>query len=179
MLRDTVADCLANLAKYSPEALRVIDKMPGNFYHLGFIHAAFPKARILHAMRNPVDTCLSIYFQNFKQSHDYANDLDDLVHYYREYRRLMAHWRAVLPAEVFMEVPYEAVIEDQEGWSRRIIEFIGLEWDERCLNFHETQRRVGTSSNWQVRQPIYTTSRERWRNYAEWIGPLLTLREDG
>lgn len=177
MLRETAAACLANLDRHSQAARRVVDKMPGNFHSIGFIHACFPNARILHAIRNPVDTCLSIYFQNFKQAHDYANDLDDLVHYYGEYRRLMAHWQAMLPAGVLLEVPYEAVVEDQEGWSRRVIDFIGLEWDERCLDFHQTQRRVGTSSNWQVRQPIYKTSRERWRNYAEWIGPLLAFQD--
>jgi tetratricopeptide (TPR) repeat protein len=177
MLRETAAACLAKLFQRAPTALRVVDKMPGNFHHLGFIHATFPQARILHATRNPVDTCLSIYFQDFTQSHDYANDLDDLACYYREYRRLMDHWRAVLPPEIFLEVPYEALIEDPEGWGKRIIDFIGLEWDESCLDFHQTQRRVGTSSNWQVRQPIYKTSKERWRNYAEWIAPLLPLQE--
>ncbi|QFY88394.1 sulfotransferase [Magnetovirga frankeli] len=178
MLRETAAACLANLDKHSADALRVVDKMPRNFHYLGFIHACFPQARILHATRNPIDTCLSIYFQDFKQSHDYANDLDDLVHYYREYRRLMDHWRSVLPADVLLEVPYESVIADQEGWSRRVIDFIGLDWDESCLNFHQTQRRVGTSSNWQVRQPIYQTSKERWRHYAEWIEPLLVLQDE-
>ncbi len=176
LLQKIASRCEAELRRHSATALRVVDKMPGNFMHLGLIHAVFPQARILHTQRNPVDTCLSVYFQNFN-GHTYANDLDDLAFYYREYRRLMAHWRAVLPPEVFMDVPYEALVEDQEGWSRRIIEFIGLEWDERCLNFHETERKVGTASNWQVRQKIYKTSKERWRNYEQFVGPLLSLLE--
>lgn len=177
LIGGTAAACLDNLARHSREALRVVDKMPQNFLLLGFIHACFPNARILHATRNPADTCLSIYFQDFDRLHAYANDLDDLAHYYREYHRLMAHWRAVLPPGVFMDVPYEAVVEDTEGWSRRIIEFIGLDWDENCLNFHETRRRVGTTSNWQVRQPVYKSSRGRWRNYESFVGPLLPLLE--
>lgn len=177
LLSQTVAACHVNLSQHSPDALRVVDKMPHNFLHLGFIHACFPEARILHAQRNPVDTCLSIYFQDFNQTHAYANDLDDLAHYYREYHRLMVHWRSVLPAEVFLDVPYEAVVEDQESWSRRIIEFIGLEWDERCLEYYKTERRVGTASNWQARQPIYKSSKERWRNYETFVGALLPLLE--
>lgn len=177
MLQDIASQYEAELRRHSATALRVVDKMPGNFLHLGLIHAVFPQARILHTRRNPIDTCLSIYFQAFNKLHTYANDLDDLAFYYREYHRLMAHWRAVLPPEVFLDVPYEGVVEDQEGWSRRIIESIGLEWNERCLNFHETERKVGTASNWQVRQKIYKTSKERWRNYEQFVGPLLPLLE--
>lgn len=175
LLEKVASDCLGNLEKRAPKAIRVIDKMPGNFHHLGFIHATFPNARILHTTRNPVDTCLSIYFQDFKLSHEYAQDLNDLAHYYRQYHRLMTHWRSVLPKEAFLDVPYEALIEDQEGWSRKIIEFIGLEWDDRCLDFYKTERKVGTASNWQARQPIYKTSKERWRNYEKYVGPLLPL----
>lgn len=174
LLQELSTQYEAELQRHSASALRVVDKMPGNFLYLGLIHAVFPQARILHTRRNPMDTCLSIYFQNLS-GHDYANDLDDLAFFYREYHRLMAHWRAVLPPEVFLDVSYEALVEDQEGWSQRVIEFIGLEWDERCLNFHETERKVGTASNWQVRQKIYKTSKERWRNYEKFVGTLLPL----
>lgn len=176
-LAQIAEDCLANLGKLAPGATRVVDKMPSNFMWLGLIHAVFPKARILHTMRNPIDTCLSIYFQNFNSGHNYSSSLDDMSHYYREYHRLMAHWRKVMPAEVLLEVPYEALVEDQEAWSKRIIEFLGLPWDESCLAFHKTDRRVGTASNWQVRQPIYKSSKERWRNYEQHVGPLLPLLE--
>jgi tetratricopeptide (TPR) repeat protein len=166
------------LQRYSDKAARIVDKMPSNFVWLSFIRAVFPQAKIIHTQRNPVDTCLSVYFQNFDSSHSYATDLDDLVYYYREYDRLMRHWRSVLPADRFLEVPYEALVDDQETWSRRIIEFLGLEWDERCLEFHKTERKVGTSSNWQVRQKIYRTSKERWRNYEKHLGPLRALLDE-
>jgi tetratricopeptide (TPR) repeat protein len=164
-----------HLRNYSTEALRIVDKMPGNFLFLGLIHTVFPQAKIIHAQRNPADTCLSIYFQCLNAVHAYSTNLEDLAFFFREYTRLMRHWRTVLPADRFLEVPYEALIEDQPGWSRRIIEFIGLDWDESCLDFHETQRKVKTSSNWQVRQKIYRTSKERWRNYENHIGPLRSL----
>lgn len=168
-------ECLTLLNGYSLDAHRVVDKMPGNFMWIGLIHRVFPNAKILHTMRNPVDTCLSIYFQDFAPRHRYANDLDDLAGYYRQYHRIMAHWRSVLPSGTMLEVPYEALVEDQEGWSRRIIDFIGLDWEETCLEFYKTQRKVGTASNWQARQPIYKTSKERWRNYEAHVGPLLPL----
>lgn len=163
------------LRQYSAQAIRVVDKMPGNFIRLGLINSIFPNARIIHMQRNPLDTCLSIYFQNFNCTHSYATDLEDIAFYYREYARLMGHWRSVLPAKQFLEVPYESLIEDTLFWSRKIIEFTGLDWDERCLDFHKTERKVGTSSNWQVRQKIYPTSKERWRNYEKYLGPLLDL----
>lgn len=163
------------LRQCSPEAARVVDKMPHNFLWLGLINAIFPQARIIHAQRNPVDTCLSIYFQSLVPYHSYGTDLDDLAFYYREYARLMQHWRAVFPADRYCEVPYEALVDDQAGWSRRMIEFCGLAWDERCLNFHNTERTVATASSWQVRQKIYRTSKERWRNYESHLGPLLGL----
>jgi Flp pilus assembly protein TadD len=175
LLAGLAAAALDNLRQRAPEAARVTDKMPGNFIHLGFIHAVFPQARILHVHRHPIDTCLSIFFQNFNNHHAFAADLEDLAHCYREYHRLMDHWRTVLPSEIFLDVPYEGLVDDHEGWSRRIIEFIGLEWDARCLDFHLTERRVGTPSNWQARQKIYKTSKERWRNYEKFVGPLLPL----
>ncbi len=161
------------LQQYSTEATRVVDKMPINFFSLGLVHAIFPQARIVHMQRNPVDTCLSIYFQHLNVANFYGTDLDDLGFFYREYARLMRHWRTVLPGKCLLEVPYEALTEDQAEWSRRIIEFINLDWDERCLDFHKTERKVGTSSNWQVKQKIYQSSRERWRHYESHLGPLL------
>jgi hypothetical protein len=143
--------------------------------YLGLIRAALPNAKIIHMQRNPIDTCLSIYFQPFDSAHSYANDLNDLAHYYREYRRVMQHWQAVLPADAMLHVPYEQLVGDQEAWSRKMLEFTGLPWDERCLDFHLTERKVGTASNWQVRQKISKTSVERWRNYEKFVGPLMGL----
>jgi hypothetical protein len=169
------ADYLDLLHRTSADAVRVVDKMPTNFLSLGLIHAALPRARIIHMRRNPVDTCLSIYFQHFEAANTYANDLEDLAHYYREYRRLMRHWRAALTADAFMEIPYEGLTEDLEGWARRMLEFIELPWDPRCLDFHTTARTVVTASKWQVRQPIDARFVQRWRNYEEFVQPLTPL----
>jgi tetratricopeptide (TPR) repeat protein len=167
---------LATLAGRSAEALRVVDKATTNSDYLGIIHSIFPRARMIYVRRDPVDTCLSCYFQPFSPAVNFAMDLTDLAHYYREHRRLATHWRNVLPPGTLLEVPYAELVADAQRWTRRIIEFLGLPWDERCLNFHEADRVVLTSSFWQVRQKLYTTSVGRWRNYEEFIGPLLELR---
>jgi tetratricopeptide (TPR) repeat protein len=174
-LTDLARRYLASLEGFPGDAQYVADKMPGNFNCLGLIHAALPNARFIHMRRNPVDTCLSIYFQHFNTDHTYANDLSHLAHYYAGYLRLMSHWRAVLPAHAMLEVPYEELVSGQESWSRRMIEFIGLPWDSRCLDFHESRRAVGTASNWQVRQKMHTASVARWRRYEAWVAPLMHL----
>lgn len=153
------------------ETLRVTDKMPGNFLYLGLIGLLFPRARVIHVRRHPIDNCLSIFFQSFNDAHGYAFDLRELGLYYRDYERLMAHWRRVLPNPL-LEFPYEDLVADQEAASRRLIGFCGLPWDDACLHFHETERAVHTASHWQVRQPIYRSSVERWRRYDEFLGPL-------
>jgi tetratricopeptide (TPR) repeat protein len=163
---------LEGLAAQAPAASRVIDKLPVNFRHLGLIHAALPGARFIHLERNALDTCLSIYFQGFSAAHPYATDFGDLAHYYHQYRRLMAHWRAVLPPQTLLDVRYEDLVEDPEGWSRRMLAHVGLPWDPRCLEFHRTDRPVLTASNWQVRQPISKSSVERWRRFEQFLGPL-------
>ena len=165
------------LTGLSLDASRVVDKMPANFAHLGMIHAALPNARFIHMRRNPIDTCLSIYFQNFHVAHSYANDLEDLAHYHHEYQLLMQHWRSILPPSAILEVPYEALVADQETWSRKMLDFVGLPWDPACIDFHQTNRRVSTFSKWQVRQKISKTSVERWRNYAPFVGPLMHLTD--
>jgi tetratricopeptide (TPR) repeat protein len=166
------------LRDLSPEAVRVVDKMPTNFAFLGLIHACFPRARIIHMQRNPLDTCLSIYFQNFDTAVTYANDLEDLAHYYQEYLRLMKHWRSSLPAEVMLEVAYEELVTNQESCSRKMIEFIGLPWNSACLDFHRIKRTVLTASKWQVRQKINAAAVGRWRHYEKQLGPLLQLASD-
>ncbi|HXB18522.1 MAG TPA: sulfotransferase [Steroidobacteraceae bacterium] len=160
------------LAGLPATAARVIDKLPSNFKNLGLIHAALPQARFIHLERHPLDTCLSIYFQGFTAAHAYATDLGDLAHYYREYRRLMAHWRRTLPPQTLLEVRYEALVEEPESWSRRMLEHIGLPWEPRCLEFHRTERPILTASNWQVRQPIGKGSVGRWRRYERFLAPL-------
>jgi tetratricopeptide (TPR) repeat protein len=163
---------LGLLPTFAAPVLRVVDKMPANFLYAGLIHAIFPQARIIHMRRHPLDTCLSIYFQNFFGMSAYANDLDDLAHYYGEYLRITDHWRRLLPATALLEVPYEGLIADQEGWTRRMVEFLGLPWDPNCLEFQQTERVVITASKWQVRQKIHAASAGRWRHYAAWLGPL-------
>jgi tetratricopeptide (TPR) repeat protein len=161
----------------SPDAQRVVDKAPVNADHLGLIHAVFPNARVIYMRRNPIDTCLSCYFQRFVLSLNYTLDLSDLADYYRQHHRLMAHWRAVLPPGTILDVSYEELVADQERWSRRTLDFLGLEWDERVLQFQDTKRAVVTASFWQVRQKIYTQSVQRWRNYEKHLGPLLGLQK--
>jgi tetratricopeptide (TPR) repeat protein len=165
----------ARTAQASAEALRVVDKMPANFLYAGLIHAVFPRARIIHLRRHPIDTCLSIYFQNFLNSAAFCNDLEHLAHYFREYVRITDHWRAVLPATTFLEVPYEGLVTDQERWTRRMLEFIDLPWDPKCLEFHRSDRVVITASKWQVRQSINAASVGRWRNYERYLGSLESL----
>lgn len=150
---------------------RVTDKMPANFTHLGFIALLLPGARVIHATRDPLDTCLSCYFQHFTAPMPFANKLASLGRYYRGYERLMAHWRQVLPLPM-LEVPYEEMVDDHEAMCRKIVEFCGLEWDPVCLQFHKTERTVKTASTWQVRQPLYSTSVARWRHYEAFLAPL-------
>jgi tetratricopeptide (TPR) repeat protein len=166
---------LARTAQAPAGALRVVDKMPANFLYAGLIHAVFPRARIIHLRRHPIDTCLSIYFQNFLNAAAFCNDLEHLAHYYREYVRITDHWRAVLPATAFLEVPYEDLVADQERWTRRMLEFIELPWEPQCLEFHRAERVVITASKWQVRQSINAASVGRWRNYERYVGPLEAL----
>jgi len=138
------------------DSKKIVDKMPGNFMYLGLIHLLFPNARIIHAIRNPLDTCLSCYFQAFQQV-DYANDLDWLADQYRLYRNVIAHWKTILPKGKIIDVHYEQLIEAPETQMRSLIENCGLPWDERCLEYYKTEREIVTASVWQARQPIYKT----------------------
>jgi hypothetical protein len=158
-------------------AQRVVDKSTYNSDYLGLIHSVLPNARMVYVQRDPIDTCLSCYFTQLSSAHNFTWDLADLAHYYREHRRLVAHWRSVLPAGTLLDVPYAELVEDQERWTRKILDFIGLEWDESCLKFHTAERPVITASFWQVRQKMYNRSVGRWRRYEKYIGPLRELRE--
>jgi tetratricopeptide (TPR) repeat protein len=179
-LRKKLADdCLRVLSGLAPGAQRVVDKTPVEVERLGLIYSVFPKARFIYTSRNPVDTCLSCYFQQFSGALNFTLDLEDLSYYYRQHHRIVKHWRAVLPPGSLLEVPYEQLVAEPEPWIRRILDFIGLEWDDRCLEFHRTRRVVATASNWQVRQRIYRSSVERWRNYKKFIGPLRQLQNLG
>src|ERR1700719_1178047 len=177
-LRNKLAkEYLRVLTGHSVDASRIVDKAPVNSDYLGVIHSILPNARIIYMQRDPIDTCLSCYFQQFSPALSFTMDLSDLAHYYREHQRLIAHWRSVLPPGTILDVPYEELIADQEGWTRKILKFLDLEWDERCLDFQSTQRTVATASYWQVRQRIYGDSVGRWRNYKRFIGPLRGLQD--
>jgi tetratricopeptide (TPR) repeat protein len=163
------------LERLAGNARRVINKAPVNSDFLGMIYSVFPNARVIYMRRDPIDTCLSCYFQQFLVGINFAFDLSDLVHYYREHQRIMAHWRSVLPPGFILDVPYEELVADPETWSRKMLDFIGLEWDPGVLEFHTNKRQVTTASAWQVRQKVYKSSVARWHNYEKFIGPLKSL----
>ncbi|MEQ1754807.1 MAG: sulfotransferase [Micropepsaceae bacterium] len=153
-------------------AIRVTDKMPHNFQAAGLIALLFPKARIIHTRRSPMDTCLSIWQQNFNDAHTYARNLKDLAHHYAQYLDLMEHWRQVLPSGRMLEIDYEELVENQEATTRKLIDFVGLPWDDACLRPQDVQRTVLTASVWQVRQPVYKRSAGRWKHYEQHLEPL-------
>jgi tetratricopeptide (TPR) repeat protein len=162
---------LQKAGKSAGKALRIVDKMPHNYELLGFIALLFPNAKIIHCKRDPMDNCVSIFMNKFNDTHGYNANLSKLGGYYHEYARLMEHWRKVLPLQ-FLELDYERMVANQEAESRRLIEFLELEWDDACLRYHDTERSVRTISRWQVRQPIYKTSVKRWKDYEKHLGPL-------
>jgi hypothetical protein len=150
----------------------IVDKMPQNFLYLGLIALLCPEAPIVHCRRSPMDNCLSIYFQDFRGDHPYAYDLENLGFYYKQYQRLMEHWKQVLPNPI-IDFDYEEMVANPEQQTRRLIDFVGLEWDDNCLQPHKAKSTIKTASIWQARQPIYTKSVERWRNYEAHLGPLM------
>ena len=156
------------------DAQRITDKMPSNYYFAGLIHLALPNAKIIHAIRDPVDTCVSCFSKLFSAEQNHTYDLGELGRYYTRYARLMAHWQKALPPGRILDVSYEAVVADLEGQARRIISYCDLPWDDLCLSFHKTDRPVRTASATQVRQPIYQSAVGRWRVYQEYLEPLLT-----
>ena len=163
---------LDKINKLDSKARYVIDKMPNNFIQIGLISLLFPNARIIHCRRNALDNCLSIYFQSFIWSHDYALDLADVGFYYNEHERLMSHWKEVIDIPI-LTVQYEDILQDQEAMSRKLLDFCGLEWDESVMKFYDSKRDVGTASYDQVRRPIYQSSKQRWKNYEKHIGSLI------
>ena len=164
---------LRHMTALAPKADKITDKALGNFVFAGLIHMALPNARIIHACRNPVDTCLSCFSKLFAGELLYTYDLGELGRYYRSYAKLMEHWRRALPDGVMLDVQYETLVHDFETQARRIVAFCGLDWDDRCLAFHQTQRPVRTASATQVRKPIYGTSVGRGRSYEAELGPLF------
>jgi tetratricopeptide (TPR) repeat protein len=152
---------------------RIVDKTPSNFLFAGLIHLLFPNAKIIHAVRDPVDTCVSCYTTVFARGQSFSYDLGELGRYWNRYRDLMNHWRSVLPAGCMLDVHYEELVSDFDAQVARMLDFCGLAWDEKCRTFHRTSRLVNTASVSQVRQPLYNSSVGRWRRFEKHLGPLL------
>jgi hypothetical protein len=145
--------------------------MPNNWQHVGLIHLILPRARIIYARRHPLGCCWSLYKQHFARGQHFSYDLADLGAYYRDYVRLMAHFDQVLRARM-LRVEYELVVADLEQQVRRLLDYCGLPFDARCLDFHRTERSVRTASSEQVRQPIFRDGLEQWKNFDAWLDPL-------
>jgi hypothetical protein len=159
------------------DAKRITDKLLTNYFFVGFIHLLYPKAKFVNTQRDPVDTCLSGFTKLFKDDMPHSYDLAELGRYYGKYRELIEHWHNVLPEGVLTTVQYENVVADTEKEAKALIEFIGLDWDPKCVDFHKSDRPVKTASVAQVRQPIYKTSVKRWKKYGEGLKPLIEAIE--
>ncbi len=162
---------LRDLHALAPDASRIIDKNPVNYLHLGLISRVFPGASILHCVRDPLDTCLSCFLHNLAGPHVFAGDLALMGRWFKAYKRTMEHWRAI-PGVRIMDVTYEDMVADQEGVTRRMVDFLGLDWRQEMLRFHTSGRPTLTPSVDQVRRPMYSTSVGRWRNYEKHLAPL-------
>ena len=163
---------LDHIARVNATAPFVSDKMPFNFRYVGLISLLFPNAKIIHTARHPLDIGLSCYFARFNDQLEFSFNLAEIGRYYRDYERLMAHWMDVVEND-FLTISYDRLVQDQEGETRRLLEFCELDWDDRCLAFFRTERPVLTASNWQVRQPMYATSSGRWRRYRDRLRPMI------
>ena len=166
------SEYLSAISALDTTAAYVTDKLPDNFLHLDLIELLFPQCKIIHCVRDPLDTSLSCYFTNFSGGHAFKHKLSDLGAYHADYRRLMEHWGQVLSLPI-LEVRYEDVVLDTEAQARRMLEFLGLPWDERCLKFYENARHVKTASDDQVRRPIYASSIGRWKHYEPHLSELI------
>ena len=165
---------LSRLRTQFPDAQCITDKRPDNFLHLGLIKALFPSARIVYTRRNPVDNCLSVYFQQLGGNLSYATDLEDTAHYYRQHERLMAHWTSCFAEDIFT-VDYDELVNSPEQVLRQLLHFLGFEWDDRCLTFQNTDGLVKTASVWQVREELHTYSSGRRRNYTPFVQDIQAL----
>jgi hypothetical protein len=161
-----------------PWVLRVTDKLPSNFQNAGLLNLLLPQARFVHCHRNPVDNALS-FWMHMRAGAPFVHDKGDIVFAFRQYMRLMEHWRNVLPPDRLLELRYESLVESQEPVTRSLVAFCGLDWDPACLAPERSHRTVSTASHWQARQPIYKTSIERWKRYEPWLGDFRELLESG
>jgi len=176
-LAEIADDYRRRVAKFDQNEF-LTDKMLDNYKFVGVIHLIFPGAKIIDMQRNPIDVCYSCYKRLFERgSLPSSYNLENLAIHYRAYRQVMRHWHTVLPGRMHT-VQYEELVGSQEEVTRGLLEYCRLTWDETCLDFHRNARTVRTSSNVQVRQPLYTESIDRWKEYREYLGPLLDLVND-
>ncbi|HEU4499324.1 MAG TPA: sulfotransferase, partial [Sphingomicrobium sp.] len=168
---------LAALGNGAGDAKRITDKLLTNYFFAGLIHLLYPKAKLIHTSRDPVDTCLSGFTKLFKDDMPHSYDLGELGRYYRKYQELMKHWETVLPKGTLKTVVYEDVVADTEKEAKALIKFLGLEWNDKCLDFHKSDRPVKTASVAQVRKPIYKTAVKRWKKYGDGLKPLADAIE--
>ena len=173
-LRDLGQHYLDSTQRFRSDKPYFVDKMPNNFRSIGLIRLILPQAKVIDARRHPLDSCLGSYKQLFVKGQPFSYDLFELGEYYLEYRRLMAHWQETL-SDYVLDVHYEDVVSDAEGQIQRLLQHCGLEWEDACLNFHQTERAVNTASSEQVRQPIYATSVNNWRHYEKRLGELIEI----
>lgn len=166
-------DYLVGVAPLAADRPFLVDKMPANFLYAGLITKILPGARLIHCRRDAVDTCLSCYTKQFSGEQLFSYNLTELGQFHKAYEALMTHWRQVLPSDRFIEVDYENVVDDLEGVTRKLLDFLGLPWSNDCLRFHDNRRPVRTASASQVRQPIYSSSKGRWHRYSQYLTPLL------
>jgi hypothetical protein len=165
---------IARTRPFTGHTPHFIDKRPLNYLSIGIIHRALPMASIIHVRRSPMDTCYAIYKFLFNDAYPWSYDLDDIARYYIAYRRLMDHWRAVLPNRI-IDVTYEDVVNDLEGEARKLLDRLGLNWQAECLSFHEREAATMTGSAVQVRQPVYSSSVGRWHDYERQLRKVATI----
>lgn len=177
-------DYIRQLKEYSSDSPHITDKMPGNFNYIGLIRTILPNAKIVHINRHPLDNCISCFTRLFAHGQSYSYDLSNVGHYYKTYHDIMNYWRETLPEGSFYDLQYERLVDDTESEAKKLIEYCGLEWDPKCLEFYKNKRSIRTASVTQVRQPIYKSSKQRWKNYdkfldlmKEELGDILKLYE--
>lgn len=173
--RSAAKDCIAVLRSIAPTAQHVVDKNPFNFMRLGLINIVFPQCIIIHCRRHPIDTCVSIYSTYFKSAAEFSTAQPDLAFYYKEYLRLMAHWRATISADRLIDLDYEELVASPETITRRLVAACGLPWDDACLRPERNERILRTASKRQARQTITGGSVGRWRRYEPWIEEFREL----
>jgi len=178
-MRRLSEDYVSLLGSVAPGNRHVVDKMPGNYSHLGLIHVGLPNAKIVHVRRNPIDTCLSIWTTPNSAHIAWGNDKRAIVFAYREYLRIMEHWRETLPSDRLLEIDYEDLVSNPADVTQKMLAFCGLEWEDACLHPEDNSRAVATPSDWQVRQPINRNSIDRWRKFEPWLDEFLELAPKG